>query len=178
MKEFLESITSLEGVGLGLAWTITACLLIAGFVGCILPLVPGHLLLLMAALGHRLMLGAVDSGLSWWSLGFLALMAIVSQVLETMSGAAGAKRFGSTRWGVIGALLGGVLGMFFMPIGLLAGPLLGAIICELAFAREQMAAALRSGVGSLVGTVAGMGIKLIFGIVMILWFFLDVFLIG
>jgi uncharacterized protein YqgC (DUF456 family) len=178
MKEFFESISSLEGVGLGLAWTITACLLIAGFVGCILPFVPGHLLLLMAALGHRLMLGAEGSGLSWWSLGFLALMAIISQVLETMSGAAGAKRFGSTRWGVIGALVGGVLGMFFMPIGLLAGPLLGAIVCELAFAREQMVVALRSGVGSLVGTVAGMGIKLIFGMVMILWFFLDVFLIG
>jgi len=65
-----------------------------------------------------------------------------------------------------------------MPIGLLAGPLLGAIVCEFAFAREQMAVAFRSGVGSLVGTVAGMGIKLIFGLVMILWFFLDVFLIG
>ena len=178
MKEFLESITSLEGVGLGLAWTVTSCLLIAGLVGCILPLVPGHLLLLMAALAHRLMLGAEGSGLSWWSLGFLALMAIVSQVLETISGAAGAKRFGSTRWGVIGALVGGVLGMFFMPIGLLLGPLLGAIVCELAFAREQMAVAFRSGVGSLVGTIAGMGIKLIFGLVMILWFFLDVFLIG
>jgi hypothetical protein len=178
MKEFLESITSFDGVGLGLAWTITACLLIAGFVGCILPLVPGHLLLLMAAIAHRLMLGAEGSGLSWWSLALLALMAIISQVLETMSGAAGAKRFGSTRWGLIGALLGGVLGMFFMPIGLLAGPLLGAIFCELVFAREQMSAAWRSGVGSLVGTVAGMGIKLIFGLVMILWFFLDVFLIG
>jgi uncharacterized protein YqgC (DUF456 family) len=178
MNEFFQSITSFDGVGLGLAWTITACLLIAGFVGCILPLVPGHLLLLMAALGHRLMLGAEDSGLTWWSLGLLALMAIISQVLETMSGAAGAKRFGSTRWGVIGALLGGVLGMFFMPIGLLAGPLLGAIFCELVFAREQMSAAWRSGVGSLVGTVAGMGIKLVFGIAMILWFFLDVFFIG
>ena len=178
MKEFLESITSLESVGLGLAWTVTACLLIAGLIGCILPLVPGHLLLLMAALAHRLMLGAEGSGLSWWSLGFLALMAIVSQVLETISGAAGAKRFGSTRWGVIGALVGGVLGMLFMPIGLLLGPLLGAIVCELAFAREQMAVAFRSGVGSLVGTVAGMGIKLIFGLAMILWFFLDVFLIG
>jgi hypothetical protein len=30
----------------------------------------------------------------------------------------------------------------------------------------------------LVGTIAGMGIKLIIGMAMILWFFLDVFLIG
>jgi hypothetical protein len=75
-------------------------------------------------------------------------------------------------------VLGGVLGMLFLPIGLLAGPLLGVIFCELVFAREQMSAAWRSGVGSLVGTVAGMGIKLVFGIAMILWFFLDVFLIG
>ena len=178
MHEFFQSITSLDGVGLGLAWTITACLLIAGFVGCILPLVPGHLLLLMAALAHRLMLGEEGSGLTWWSLSLLALMAIISQLLETMSGAAGAKRFGGSRWGVIGALLGGVLGMFFMPIGLLAGPLLGAILCELVFVREQMAAAWRSGLGSVVGTLAGMGIKLVFGIAMIFWFFVDVFFIG
>jgi hypothetical protein len=33
-------------------------------------------------------------------------------------------------------------------------------------------------VGSVVGTLAGMGIKLAIGAVMILWFFLDVFVIG
>jgi uncharacterized protein YqgC (DUF456 family) len=138
---------------------------------------PGHLLLFIAAVAHRLMLGA-DSGLQWWSFVILALLMAASQALEMLSGAAGAKWFGGSRWGALGALAGGIAGMFFMPFGLLLGPLLGAVVGELAIAKQQPRPAVVSGVGSVVGTLAGMGIKIGLGAVMIAWFFIDVFLIG
>lgn len=165
-------------VGVGVAWLVTVCLLLAGVVGCVLPILPGHLIIFMAAVAHRLMLGAAGSGLQWWSFVILGVLMAVSQTLEMASGAAGAKWFGGTRWGALGAVVGAIVGMFFMPLGLLVGPLLGALIGELGLARQDARPAVISGVGSVVGTLAGMGIKLAIGLVMIVWFFLDVFLIG
>lgn len=164
-------------VGVGAAWLVTVSLLLAGVVGCVLPILPGHLIIFMAALAHRLMLGAEGSGLQWWSFVILGGLMAVSQTLEMMSGAAGAKWFGGSRWGALGALLGTIVGLFFMPFGLLVGPLLGALIGEIGLARKETRPAVISGVGSVVGTLAGMGIKILIGALMILWFLLDVFLI-
>lgn len=166
-----------DGAGTSIAWVITVVLLLAGIAGCFLPVLPGHLLLFIAAVAHRLMLGA-ESGLQWWSFVILALLMVASQALEMLSGAAGAKWFGGSRWGALGAVAGGIAGIFFMPFGLLVGPLLGAIAGELIFARQDPRPAVVSGVGSVVGTLAGMGIKLALGAAMIVWFFLDVLLIG
>ncbi len=178
MTDWLQSHTLWDGAGSGLAWLVTACLLLAGLAGCLLPVLPGHLILFMAAVAHRLMLGGAGSGLAWWSFVILGLMMAASQALEMLSGAAGAKWFGGSRWGALGALAGGIAGMFFMPVGLLVGPLLGAVAGEIAFARRHPRVAMVSGVGSVVGTLAGMGIKLAIGVLMVLWFLLDVFLIG
>lgn len=164
-------------VGTGIAWLITISLLVAGLVGCVLPFLPGHLLLLLAAVAHRLMLGDA-SGLAWWSFLVLGLLMALSQTLEFLSGAAGARWFGGSRWGAIGALVGGLIGILFLPVGLLAGPLLGALVCELAFAKQETKEAIRSGVGSVVGTLTGMLINMVLGVAMVLWFFVDVFWIG
>ncbi|MEY4570759.1 MAG: hypothetical protein RLZZ398_2198 [Verrucomicrobiota bacterium] len=177
MWEAFQASAVWGGVGVGAAWLVTICLLLAGAVGCVLPVLPGHLILLIAAVAHWLMLGA-DSGLRWWSFLILAALMAISQTFEMLSGAAGAKWFGGTRWGALGALVGSIVGMFFLPFGLLLGPLVGAFVCEIAFAKKQSHHAAYSGVGSVVGTLAGMVFKIAVGVVMIAWFFLDVFLIG
>ncbi len=171
-----ETIQS-SGVGTGAVWFVTICLLLAGAVGCVLPVLPGHLILLIAAVAHRLMLGT-ESGLEWWSFLILALLMAISQTFEMLSGAAGSKWFGGTRWGAVGALVGSIVGMFFLPFGLLLGPLIGAFVCEMAFAKKQAQQATVSGVGSVVGVVVGMGFKIVIGLAMIAWFFLDVFVVG
>jgi len=176
--EFIQSKELWGGVGTGVAWMVTCCLLVSGMIGCLLPILPGHLILLLAAVAHRLMLGAEGSGLAWWSFLILGGLMAISQALEIASGAAGTKWFGGSRWGAVGALAGGIIGMFFMPVGLLAGPLLGAVVCEIGLARRETRPAVISGVGSIVGTLAGMGIKLAIGAGMVVWFFADVFWIG
>ena len=100
-------------VEVGAAWLVTACLLTAGAVGCVLPVLPGHLILFLAAVGHRLMLGAEGSGLHWWSFVILGALMALSQTLEMVSGAAGAKWFGGTRWGALGRLARGRGGHVF-----------------------------------------------------------------
>ncbi|MDB6080161.1 MAG: hypothetical protein JWO82_3908, partial [Akkermansiaceae bacterium] len=154
-------------------WIITAALLIAGLVGCVLPVLPGHLIIFLGAVAHRLMLGREGSGLEWWSFVVLGVLMVLAQVLEFTASAAGSKWFGGTKWGAWGALLGGLVGMFFVPIGLFAGPLLGAFLFEKAFAKQELKPAVHSGIGSTVGVVAGMGINLLIGLVMIAYMIID-----
>ena len=156
---------------------MTGTLLVAGMVGCVLPVLPGHLIILLAAVAHRLMLGAEGSGLNWVTFLVLGGLMGVSQVLEILSGAAGTRWFGGSRWGALGALLGSLVGLFFMPFGLLLGPLLGAVGFELVVAGKPPKPAMASGVGSVVGTLSGLLLKFGIGVLMLLWFFLDVFFI-
>lgn len=178
MWETLTSPAVREVASMSLVWLVTSSLLIAGLVGCFIPILPGHLIILIAAIAHRLMLGAEGSGLVWWSFAILVVLMAVSQTIEMLSGAAGTKWFGGSKWGALGAFVGAIVGMFFFPIGLLAGPLLGAFGFEMAFAKKEAKPAMVSGVGSVTGTLVGMAVKLVIGVVMILWFLLDVFWIG
>lgn len=164
--------------GSGLAWVVTICLLVVGLVGCLIPILPGHLILLFAAIAHRLMLGREGSGMEWWTFVVLVVLMALSQAFEFAAGAAGARWFGGTRWGAGGAFVGGLVGMFFFPFGLILGPLVGAFAFEKFFAKQELKPAASSGVGSVVGTVAGMGMKLAIGVAMVGWFFVDCFWIG
>lgn len=164
----------LPSLGIGVAWLVTVCLLISGFIGTLVPFLPGHLIIFIAAVGHWLMLRE-DSGVEWWTFVVLAVLLIISQVLEFMSGAMGTRWFGGSRWGAAGALLGGIVGMFFLPFGLILGPLVGAMVFEFSFAKKEVRPATVSGVGSVLGTVAGLIVKVVVGVMMIVWFVVDVF---
>lgn len=177
MWENIQGIEFWGYAGATVAWVITIMLLIAGMIGCVLPVLPGQLLLLIAAIAHRLMLGE-ESGLRWWSFVVIIMLMVISQVIETLSGAAGSKWFGGSRWGALGAILGAIVGIFFMPIGLLVGPLVGSFLLEIAVARKETRPAVVSGVGSVVGTVTGMVIKLGFGLLIVLWFLADALWVG
>jgi len=159
------------------AWLVTVCLVLVGLVGCVIPALPGHVFIFLAAVSHRLILRA-DSGVEWWTFVVLGALLAASQAFEVFSGAVGSKWFGGTRWGAAGALIGGIVGMFFMPFGLLLGPLVGAVAFEMGFAKKKARPATASGVGSLVGVAAGMTVKLLVGLLMSLWLLVDIFWIG
>jgi len=48
------------------------------------------------------------------------------------------------------------------------------MFCEFVFAKKQVRPATVSGVGSVLGTVAGMVVKIIVGVMMIAWLVVDV----
>ena len=171
MPDFL--VDALPAIGSVVAWIVTICLLIVGFIGTLVPFLPGHLILFFAAVGHWLMLRE-DSGVEWWTFVVLGLLLTLSQIFEFMSGAVGTRWFGGTRWGAAGALIGGIVGMFFMPFGLILGPLIGSTLCEFVFAKKEVKPAAVSGVGSVLGTVAGLIVMVVVGVVMIVWFIVDV----
>ncbi|MGE9268841.1 MAG: DUF456 domain-containing protein [Verrucomicrobiales bacterium] len=158
-------------------WVVTGGLMLAGIAGTVMPFLPGHVLMLLAALIPWFALED-RGGLAWWSLVVLGLGFVLGQLVEFLSGAVGSKWFGGSRWGSFGAVAGGIVGLLFLPLGLLVGPLCGAFLAEWLLAKQETKPAVRSGVGSVIGTVTGMVLKFVIAVLMGLYFLAEVLWLG
>ena len=129
--------------------------LLTGLAGCILPMLPGPPLayagLLLAHFTERASFSTTQL-LVW--LGIV----IVIQVLDYFIPLLGAKYSGSSKWGTRGCLVGTLVGLFFMPWGIILGPFVGAFVGEL-LGGQEAAQALKSGFGSVLGFLLGTVLK-------------------
>ncbi len=147
-----------------LLWLAAALLLIAGFIGLVLPAVPGAPLIFA---GMLLAAWAEDfQYIGAGTLSVLALMAALSYAADFAAGALGAKRFGASRRAVIGAAIGAIAGLFFGLPGGLLGPFVGAVGGELS-TRRSLGDAGRAGVGATLGLVLGAAAKIALAFAMI-----------
>jgi uncharacterized protein YqgC (DUF456 family) len=149
-------------------WLVAIVLMAVGLIGTLLPVVPGAIVILAAAVIHQIMLGS-EKSLGWWNVAALVVLTLLSYALEFAGGYFGAKRFGATKWGAFGATLGAIAGLFFPFPGLIVGPIVGAIALEL-LAGKRLVSAGRAGWGTLLGNLAGMLGKLTIALVMVSWF--------
>jgi uncharacterized protein YqgC (DUF456 family) len=123
-----------------------------GLAGSVLPGIPSTPLVLLVAIGHRLWFG--PTGASNLALIILGLLMAVSLVTDYLASMYGAKRLGATWRGVLGAVVGGLIGMFFALPGIIVGPFLGALLFEMMGGREWKQAA-RAGLGAVIGLFVG-----------------------
>ena len=135
---------------------VGAVCLLVGFVGCVVPVLPGVAFAYAALLALMPTAHALPAERLWVG-GGIAVAAIVLDYAVPMLGA---KKFDCSRWGVFGCLLGTIVGVFFAPIGILLGPFVGAVAGELVAGKEAPAA-LRGGFGALLGFLFGLLLKLI-----------------
>jgi len=142
-------------------------MMLSGLAGCILPVIPGpplsYIGILMLHFTERYQ----------FSTNFLILWAIITVViygLDYVIPAWGTKKFGGSKRGVWGSVIGLVIGFFFFPpFGIIIGPFLGAVIGEITSGKDT-GAALKSGFGSFVGFLTGTILKLIAS-GMMTWYF-------
>jgi len=131
-----------------------------GLIGCILPVIPGPPLSFFALI-------ILSYAKNWepFSTTFLIIMAgltILVTVLDYVVPAIGAKRYGASKLGVWGSIIGMLIGIFvFPPWGMLIGAIAGALAGELAGGKKG-GKALRAGWGVFVGNIMSIGIKLAF----------------
>ncbi|MGN0845962.1 MAG: DUF456 domain-containing protein [Kiritimatiellia bacterium] len=130
-------------------------LLALGFLGCVIPVLPGPALA-YAALWTLVPFGATPPSTRTLVVG--AIVLLVASLLDYVLPTAFAKTFKCSRWGVFGCIVGTVVGLFFLPIGLIAGPFIGTICGEI-IAGKTLGPALRSGVGALMDFVASLVVK-------------------
>jgi len=131
-----------------------------GLIGCILPVIPGPPLSFFALI-------ILSYAKNWepFSVTFLIIMAgltILATALDYVVPAIGAKRYGASKLGVWGSIIGMLIGLFiFPPWGMLIGAIIGALAGELAGGKKGKKA-LRAGWGVFVGNIIGIGLKLAF----------------
>ena len=143
-------------------------LALAGMVGCILPIIPGPLLSFLA-----LILLSWTKDWQTFSQTFLIIMGLLTailMILDYITPALGAKRYGASKAGLWGSAIGMVVGIFFIPPwGLIVGAFIGALSGEL-LAGKSGKKALRAGWGILMGNVLGIGLKLAFTAVVLFYY--------
>ena len=138
-------------------YVLAGLLILVGIAGTVLPALPG---LPLVFAGMVLAAWAGDfQQVGWVMLTVLGLLTLLSIGVDFLATAMGAKRVGASKLALVGAVVGTFAGLFFAPIGLLAGPFLGALVGELIHSR-QLGQATKVGFGTWVGIVVGTVLKL------------------
>jgi uncharacterized protein YqgC (DUF456 family) len=145
-------------------YLLAAILILAGLVGTVLPALPGLPLvfagmLLAAWADHFTRIGA-------WTIALLALLTIVSVVVDIAATALGAKRVGAGKGAMLGAAIGTLVGAFFAIPGLILGPFIGAMAAELVRGRK-LAHASKIGLGTWLGLAVGTALKIALAFAMV-----------
>jgi uncharacterized protein YqgC (DUF456 family) len=143
---------------------VVGVLFVVGLVGSLIPWVPGPLFILGGAVLWAFATDFAEIGLG--RLAILTGLALLTFLLNFVAGAIGARRYGGSRWGVVGAVVGAVVGLFFGPFGLLICPVVGAVIGEL-LRGADLEGSMRSGFGAAVGLLAGILADFVISLVMV-----------
>ena len=146
---------------------IGALIVIAGFVGLVVPVIPGSLLvflgLLVAAWGDGFAhVGAVTLAV----LGVLALLALAADLVGSHLGA---RRVGASTLALVGAAIGGIVGIFFGIVGIVVGPFVGATVGEV-LTHGKLLKAGQVGLGTTLGLLAATIAKIFLAVVMVALF--------
>ena len=142
--------------------------IIVGVVGCFIPAIPGpplaYVSLLLLQVGPEVP----------FTLKFMLLMALfvaLVSILDYFIPAFGAKKYGGSRYGMIGAMVGVVLGIFvFPPVGFIIFPLLGAFVGEVLNGANS-SRAFKAAIGTFAGLLMGTVIKISLTMVIAYYFF-------
>ncbi|ROI00341.1 DUF456 domain-containing protein [Chryseobacterium daecheongense] len=145
-------------------------LLLLGIIGTFLPILPGLVLSLCGLLIYKF---GTDSDLSMIYIWVFGILTVISAVLNYVIPAKTNRKYGGTRWGSIGSVIGTIIGMFFPPVGFLIGMFAGVFVGELLHDSKDMNKAWKSTKGALIGFIYGTGFSFVVGVAMFLVVVLD-----
>ena len=138
---------------------------VVGLVGAIVPVLPSSPL---SFVGIVLLFFLGESQMQVVELVGWGVLMLLLTLFDFVAPSWMAKRGGGTKAGTRGAAIGMLLGLFFQPWGLILGPFLGALVGELVVGTPSRAA-LRIAFYSFVGFLLTTGLKLIYGLAVLLY---------
>lgn len=144
-----------------------ALAVLAGIAGCVLPLLPGPPI---AWLGLLLLHFSKYGHVSGKLLIVTAVITVLIMLLDYFMPVWATKKFGGIKAGQRGAAIGIIAGLFIGPWGIIIGPLAGAFIGEMIAAPKEGSRAVKAAMGSFIGFLMSMGIRLIWCVLLAWWF--------
>lgn len=146
------------------------CVLI-GVAGSLLPVLPGTP---VSYVGLLLLLLIDGCSFSAQFLLIMLLLVVLQQVLNYVIPIWGVKKYGGSKAGQWGGVIGLLLGLFFVPWGIIVGPFIGAVVGEM-LNGNTTSDSVRAGFGSFVGNFLTTIFGLILSGVMAYYYFAEVF---
>lgn len=140
-----------------LIYVLSFLLLVGGIAGCVLPVLPG------APLGYAGLLLLHFTGRADFSTTQLVtwlIIVVVLQIVDFVTPLLGSKYTGGTEFGNRGCVAGTLVGMFFLPWGIIVGPFIGAVAGEM-LGGSDLPHAIRAGIGTLIGFLFGILVKVV-----------------
>lgn len=156
-----------------LAMLLAVLFFVVGLAGSVLPILPGAILIWVG----MLLYGVLTQFATLHFLFFLGqgLAVVLVYVIDYLAGMVGVKKFGGSRYAIYGSFIGTVLGIILLgPAGIIFGPFMGAVAGEM-LNGQQLNVAARSGIGTIVGMLGGVLVKLTIEVAMIVWFFWTIY---
>ncbi|MEO9513171.1 MAG: DUF456 domain-containing protein [Flavobacteriaceae bacterium] len=135
-------------------------LMLIGILGSFLPVLPGPPISWLGLLLLYLTKAVPDD---WWMLGITLFFALLITVMDYVIPAMGTKKFGGSKAGMLGTVVGLLVAIFFPilgPFGIIVWPFVGALVGELINKADQKTA-LKAAFGSFLGFLTGTFMKLV-----------------
>lgn len=141
---------------------IAALFIVLGIIGSFLPVLPGPL----TSWAGLLILHFTDAiPMNWTFLIITLVFAVFIWFLDYIIPAIGTKRFGGSKYGMIGTSIGLIVGLLSpIPFGIIIGPFVGALIGEL-INKSDTNTAIKAAFGSFLGFLTSTFIKFIVAII-------------
>ena len=145
-------------------YAAAALLVLVGLVGIVVPILPGGALVFAGIV----LLAWADgfSRIGWVPLLICAVLAVLMWMAQWTAAAMGARRVGASGWGIAGAFLGALAGLFLGFPGLILGPLVGATLFEYLGGRDLPQAA-RVGGATMLGFLLGTAVQYALAVAML-----------
>lgn len=137
---------------------IAALFMLLGILGSFLPVLPGPI---MGWLGLLILhfTDAIPVNTTFLTITFIIAVAIL--ILDYIIPAIGTKRFGGSKYGMIGTTVGLIVGLFApIPGGIIIGPFIGALVGEL-LNKNDSKTAIKAAFGSFIGFLTSTFLKFI-----------------
>jgi uncharacterized protein YqgC (DUF456 family) len=143
---------------------IGAVLIIIGFIGCIFPVIPGPPL---SYAGLIVLEFNSNVDFSMFMLIIIGILVLVVTILDYFFPIWATKITKGTKWGMRGAALGIIIGLFCSIWGVFFLPFIGAFVGELLYLskyqktiRQKFRKSLGAACGSFLGLIFGIALKL------------------
>lgn len=137
---------------------LAGLLLLIGIVGSILPVIPG---VPVSWLGLLVFYLHPSISINYWFLGITLGVTILIYGLQIAIPAMGTKKYGGSKFGIIGTTVGLIVGIFIpIPLGIIICPFIGAFLGEI-INKNDSKNALRAAYGSFIGFLASTFIECI-----------------
>jgi uncharacterized protein YqgC (DUF456 family) len=135
----------------GMTIVVGSIFMLLGLAGSILPMLPGPPLSFIGLFLLALIKHFSPPLTPTWVI-ILAIVTILVIALDYIIPLLGAKRYGASKWGVWGSVLGMAIGLFWSPFAMLVGAFIGAVLVEWSVGKKK-GEALRAGWGVVMGTM-------------------------